>query len=256
MNWWVHQAYEDGGFVLVFSWAFWVIASIVLHELSHGWAAIANGDDTPREMGHMTIDPVVHMGWMSLAFFAIAGFAWGLMPTNPARYRHERRGRVLVAAAGPAMNVALAAVAIVAGGVWVWAVGTGRANPQDATAANVTQFLYIGAFINLVLGVLNLLPVPPLDGAAILAGASRRLDRFYDTPAVRMYGLLVVLVLFFGAVLTPVQRAMAIGAMDGMTWVAERLVIAAPGDRGEEGIGIDAAPGTDNTPPDAPEAAR
>jgi Zn-dependent protease len=229
MNWWVHQAYEDGGFVLVFSWAFWVIASIVLHELSHGWAAIANGDDTPREMGHMTIDPVVHMGWMSLAFFAIAGFAWGLMPTNPARYRHERRGRVLVAAAGPAMNVALAGVAILAGGIWVWAATTGRIAPSDSTAANVTQFLYIGAFINLVLGVLNLLPVPPLDGAAILAGASRRLDRFYDTPAVRMYGLLVVLVLFFGAVLTPVQRAMARGAAEGMATVAERLMVAAPG---------------------------
>jgi Zn-dependent protease len=221
MNWWVHQAYEDGGFVLVFSWAFWVIASIVLHELSHGWAAIANGDDTPREMGHMTIDPVVHMGWMSLAFFAIAGFAWGLMPTNPARYRHERRGRVLVAAAGPAMNVALAGVAILAGGIWVWAATTGRIAPSDSTAANVTQFLYIGAFINLVLGVLNLLPVPPLDGAAILAGASRRLDRLYDTPA--------VLVLFFGAVLTPVQRAMARGAAEGMATVAERLMVAAPG---------------------------
>jgi Zn-dependent protease len=229
MNWWVHQAYEDGGFVLVFSWAFWVIASIVLHELSHGWAAIASGDDTPREMGHMTIDPVVHMGWMSLAFFAIAGFAWGLMPTNPARYRHERRGRVLVAAAGPAMNVALAGVAILAGGIWVWAATTGRIAPSDSTAANVTQFLYIGAFINLVLGVLNLLPVPPLDGAAILAGASRRLDRLYDTPAVRMYGLLVVLVLFFGAVLTPVQRAMARGAAEGMATVAERLMVAAPG---------------------------
>ena len=49
MNWWVHQAYEDGGFVLVFSWAFWVIASIVLHELAHGWAAIANGDGTPED---------------------------------------------------------------------------------------------------------------------------------------------------------------------------------------------------------------
>jgi Zn-dependent protease len=229
MNWWVHSAYEDGGFVPVFSWAFWVIASIVLHELSHGWAAIANGDDTPREMGHMTIDPVVHMGWMSLAFFAIAGFAWGLMPTNPSRYRHERRGRVLVAAAGPAMNVVLAGLAIVAGGAWVWAVQTGRVAPEEATAANVTKFLYIGAFINLVLGVLNLLPVPPLDGAAILAGASRRLDRFYDTPAVRMYGLIVVLVLFFGAVLRPVQHAMAVGAVDAMSWVSHTLIDRLPG---------------------------
>ncbi|MFM8785625.1 MAG: hypothetical protein ACKOFI_10890 [Phycisphaerales bacterium] len=91
---------------------------------------------------------------------------------------------------------------------------------------------------------------------AILAGASRRLDRFYDMPAVRMYGLLVVLVLFFGAVLRPVQRAMAIGAMDGMTWVAERLVIAAPGERADDAFGDGTAPGADNTPPDATEAVR
>lgn len=229
MTWWVHRAFEDGGTVLVFSWAFWVIGSIVLHELAHGWAAIANGDDTPRELGHMTLNPVVHMGWMSLAFFALAGFAWGLMPTDPSRYRHPRRGRVLVAAAGPATNLALAVLAALAGGTWLWAIESGRITAADHTVANVLQFFYVGAFINLVLGVLNLMPIPPLDGGAILAGASRTLDRWYSQPAVRMYGLLVVMVIFFSAVLVPVQRAMATTSMGGIAVVSMALLERFPG---------------------------
>ena len=161
MNWWVHSAYESGGIVLLFSWAFWVIFSIVLHELAHGWAAIANGDNTPREMGHMTMNPIVHMGRMSLIFFAIAGIAWGLMPINPHRFRHERRGRVLVAAAGPAMNLLLAFITLTAAGTWAWAVANGRITVAEHTAANVAQFLFWGGFINLVLGAFNLLPIPP-----------------------------------------------------------------------------------------------
>jgi hypothetical protein len=139
MQWWVHSAYESGGIVLLFSWAFWVIFSIVLHELSHGWAAIANSDNTPRELGHMTINPVVHMGWMSVIFFVVAGFAWGQMPTMPHRYRHERRGRVLVALAGPAMNVLLALLALTAAGAWASAIRTGRIAPAEHTAANVAE---------------------------------------------------------------------------------------------------------------------
>ena len=95
MQWWVHSAYESGGIVLLFSWAFWVIFSIVLHELSHGWAAIANGDNTPRELGHMTMNPVVHMGWMSLVFFAIDQY-WNSLQKRDQFYISEpQSGRVV-----------------------------------------------------------------------------------------------------------------------------------------------------------------
>ena len=224
MNWWVHSAYESGGIVLLFSWAFWVIFSIVLHELAHGWAAIANGDNTPREMGHMTMNPIVHMGRMSLIFFAIAGIAWGLMPINPHRFRHERRGRVLVAAAGPAMNLLLAFITLTAAGTWAWAGTGGRITVAEHTAANVAQFLFWGGFINLVLGAFNLLPIPPLDGSAILAGAHPALDRFYNTPAVRMYGMLVVLFFFFGVIDVPLQRTMGTAASNYVNWVEDRLI--------------------------------
>ena len=251
MQWWVHSAYQDGGVVLLFSWAFWVLFSIVLHELSHGWAAIANGDETPREMGHLTLNPVVHMGWMSLAFFAVAGFAWGLMPTMPHRYRHERRGRVLVALAGPAMNALLAFVTLTAAGAWASAIRTGRIAPAEHTAANVAEFLFIGGFINLILGVFNMLPVPPLDGSAVLAGASRTLDRFFSLPQVRMYGMLVMLLVFFQALDAPLQRAMGQAATDYMVWVEERL--SGPMAEGPDQIGVPTIgdPDADNTSPDA-----
>ena len=223
MQWWAHEAFEQGGVVLLFSWVFWVIGSIVLHELAHGWAAIANGDGTPRETGHMTLNPIVHMGWMSLAMFAILGLAWGLMPTNPDRYRHERRGRVLVAAAGPAMNVLLAVLALTGAGAWAWAVNTGRVSPAPHTAHNVDLFLRLGGFLNLMLAAFNLLPVPPLDGSRILAGASRTMDRFYAQPAVAAYGMLVVLFLFFGTVELPLQRALARQANAYSSWVERSL---------------------------------
>ena len=111
-TWWVHDLYLQGRTVELISWIFWVIFSIVLHELSHGWAALWQGDDTPRRLGHMTANPIVHMGGLSLLVFALIGIAWGVMPTDPSRYRWGRRGRVFVAAAGPAMNVALSLIAL------------------------------------------------------------------------------------------------------------------------------------------------
>ena len=223
MSWWVHEQFEQGGIVWVFSWAFWVIVSICLHELAHGWVAIANGDRTPRELGHMTMNPVVHMGWTSLVFFAIAGIAWGLMPTNPSRFRNRRLGRVLVGAAGPAMNLALAFLALTAAAVWYWASGTDRISAEPHVQRNVLHFLQVGGFLNLFLCAFNLLPVPPLDGSAVLGGLSPALDRFFMQPAVRMYGMLVVLFLFFTSIDAPLQRFLARTAVTYMAWVTSLL---------------------------------
>ena len=99
MTWWVHQLYQDGRVVELISWVFWVILSITLHELAHGWAALWQGDDTPRRMHRMTANPLVHMGGWSLLLFAVVGIAWGVMPTDPSRYRWRRRGRIVVAGA-------------------------------------------------------------------------------------------------------------------------------------------------------------
>src|SRR6056297_3003392 len=89
-GWWISDLLSNqsiNGQVWVVSWAVWVILSICLHELAHGWTAIRLGDDTPVVTGHMTWNPIVHMGAFSLFVFAFIGIAWGQMPINPSKLR-------------------------------------------------------------------------------------------------------------------------------------------------------------------------
>ncbi|MBR89964.1 MAG: site-2 protease family protein [Verrucomicrobiales bacterium] len=140
-----------------------VVVSITLHELAHGWAAIWQGDDTPREMGHMTADPLVHMGGASLVALVLVGIAWGMMPVNPNRFR-DRRGDALVAAAGPAMNILLALISLTILAIWLRTSGQVETGPGH----NVQQLLYIFGVWNIVLALFNMVPVPPLDGSTVL----------------------------------------------------------------------------------------
>ncbi len=92
--------------VYYFSVVFCVTLSIVLHELGHGFAAIQQGDDTPIKTGHMTWNPLVHMGPMGLGLLCVVGIAFGVMPVNPRRFR-DQYGDAFVAAAGPLVNAVL-----------------------------------------------------------------------------------------------------------------------------------------------------
>ena len=173
-GWWITSLLENpdiNGKVWVVSWVVWVIGSICLHELAHGWAAIKLGDRTPIELGHMTWNPMVHMGMLSMFMFFFVGIAWGAMPVNPSRLR-GRHADSVVAIAGPLMNFALAAVALVLHVLWVpLAQGEliSSITISDPLATNMQSFLFIGAFLNLVLMMFNLLPIFPLDGGRIAA---------------------------------------------------------------------------------------
>ena len=95
-----------------------VIVSIILHELAHGLAAIKLGDKTPIHTGHMTLDPLVHMGPFSIVILLVVGIAWGLMPIDPTRLR-GKYAEAIVAVAGPLTNLILAAIALTALGIWI-----------------------------------------------------------------------------------------------------------------------------------------
>jgi Zn-dependent protease len=230
-NWWVNELYQSGGWAPVLSWIFWIIASITLHELAHGVVAIWNGDNTPRELGHMTANPVVHMGVPSLLVFAVAGIAWGQMPTDPYYYRNRRFGNFTVAIAGPVTNLLLAFFCLSAAAVWAWLVATHRVLPEENLDANLTRFLWWGGVLNLILAVFNMLPIPPLDGSRVLGAINRDVERFYDIPEVRLYGMIAVLILFCSVVLTPLQVKLMEFSANYVQTVAVKLVETAPGDR-------------------------
>jgi Zn-dependent protease len=159
---------------------FTVVFSITVHELAHGWAAMRLGDRTPQLTGHLTLDPLVHLGPMSLLMLALFGIAWGRMPIDPTRLR-GKYAEALVAAAGPASNLALALIGLTAWSVWM-AV---EESPDRMSPfwRHFSQFLEIFGLTNLALMVFNLLPVPPLDGSHILANFSRSYARFTWDPA-------------------------------------------------------------------------
>lgn len=194
-TWWVSEAWSRGPAYLA-SWVVWVLLSISLHELAHGWAAIRQGDRTPIESGHMTWNPVVHMGIPSLVMFGLIGVAWGAMPVSPHRFR-SRYGEFLVAAAGPVMNLSLAIIAVVAGGLWL-AFGS-SVSPHDEFFEHMLEFWWLGAGLNIVLLLLNLLPVPPLDGSRMLRDVWPAFDRWLSHERSPIVGLLLLLAVFYFA---------------------------------------------------------
>lgn len=159
------------------SWVATVVVSVTLHELGHGYAAIAQGDETPRWSGHLTLDPLVHMGPYSLIALFVLGFAWGAMPVDPTRFR-GRYGEAIVAFAGPAVNLVLALLGLSALGLWLRTAGPAEGD----VAVNAFRFLYAFGTANVVLCLLNLLPVPPLDGSAVLANFARPYARWIRDP--------------------------------------------------------------------------
>lgn len=182
----MYPGVPDIGAVALCAWLILIIVSIILHELAHGWTAIRCGDDTPRLLGHMTLDPIKHMGIMSLVLLAVVGIAWGAMPVNPSNFR-RRYDDALVAVAGPLMNVALAAFFVVAAIVGVL-VFEGNAESYVRVVCN------IGSIMNLTLAVLNLLPLPPLDGSRIAASFIPALRPWVYSPHGAIIGMLLFLV--------------------------------------------------------------
>lgn len=154
-----------------------VILAITLHEAAHGYAAWALGDDTAKLEGRLSLNPLRHVdrfGTLILPGLLILGqvltlgrvvflFGWAKpVPVSAWRFKYPRQGMALVAAAGPAMNFVLAWLAALA------LHGTSEMSGRIGAMADDALTLFMLA--NLVLGLFNLLPIPPLDGGRIMVG--------------------------------------------------------------------------------------
>ena len=222
-GWWITDLLSDqtiDGRVWVVSWVVWVVFSICLHELSHGWVAMKLGDDTPRISGHMTWNPMVHMGPYSLLMFLFIGIAWGAMPINPSKMR-GRYAESVVAIAGPMMNLALALVSLLLLVLWV-PLTQGQLISSitiaEPLATNMKVFLHLGAMLNIVLMLFNLIPVPPLDGGRIAMDMVPRYRAmmYSDTGRWVILGVFVLFFVFAGNILF----ALAGLGVEGFTSIA------------------------------------
>jgi len=170
-----------------------LIISVIVHEVSHGYVADAIGDPTARLAGRLTLNPIPHIDLVgsivvpALTFFA-GGFIFGWakpVPINPYNFKRGGKwGEALVAAAGPLSNILLAVVF----GLLI------RFGSVFGPAA--TEIFTLVVFINLILAIFNLVPIPPLDGSKILFAI---LPYKYNNIRMQLerYGLIVVLLFVF-----------------------------------------------------------
>ena len=130
------------------------------HEFAHASAADRLGDPTPRRAGRLTLNPLAHLDPLGTILLVLTGFGWAKpVPIDPGNFPDWRRGLITVAAAGPIANVVLAILFGLPFKLGLVAVGSPLARP-----------LFVIVFINAVLAVFNLIPVPPLDGSKIMIG--------------------------------------------------------------------------------------
>jgi Zn-dependent protease len=180
-----------------------VVLAITLHEAAHGYAALALGDTTARDAGRLSLNPIRHIdrvGTIILPGFLLISqllfpphkvffmFGWAKpVPIGAWKFKNPRRGMAVVASAGPLMNFFLA---------WLTALVIPLAEFPTATDAVIQQFLLYFMLSNLVLGLFNLLPIPPLDGGRIAVGLLP-LELAKIWARVEKAGILVVLLVVF-----------------------------------------------------------
>lgn len=214
-----HSVSATTGLILVV-----IVPSIILHEVSHGAAALAFGDDTARRAGRLTLNPLRHVdpvgtlllpGLLALSGLGVFGYARPV-PVNPSRMRRPRNQAMLTSLAGPATNLVLAGMAALALRATVGAA-TMAAEGTDVVASGLLglgdRLLFLAGIVNVSLAVFNLIPLPPLDGSSVV-------ERFLPAsawPAWRtvqrfaMPALLILVLLDGGRILShvfgPAQRA-------------------------------------------------
>ncbi len=179
--------------------AIMLLVGFPVHEFAHALAAYRLGDGTAKLFGRLTLNPVVHfdpLGGLLLAVsFIGAGFGFGWAkptPVNPSNLEGGQRGEAIVAAAGPISNLVLAIVAALP-------LRYLEANPAlyVSLPAIIPTILGLFVFINLVLMVFNLLPIPPLDGSKVLFAFLSPRQTYQWRPVLEQYGFILLLVLFF-----------------------------------------------------------
>ncbi|MFN8026237.1 MAG: site-2 protease family protein [Acidimicrobiia bacterium] len=179
-----------------------LIVAVILHEISHGVVALWFGDRTAKEAGRLTLNPVPHIdpfgSILMPALGALTGIpviAWAKpVPVNPMRMRNPRRDLVFVSLAGPASNLILMTISALAARQLYLSSAPNVRFYEDLPLGILILFSF--AVVNMFLAVFNLLPIPPLDGSALIERVLPRewLPQWYKF---RPYGFLVLFVLVF-----------------------------------------------------------
>lgn len=173
-----------------------LVFAVVVHEVSHGYVSYLLGDPTAKEQGRLTFNPVSHLDpFMSVilpAFLIFSGSPFVIggakpVPVNPLFYKNHKRDLMLVSVAGPGSNFLLATLAI---GLLAIAVRVPFINMQNMQG--LFLFIKYMIIINVILGIFNLIPVPPLDGSKILMAFLPE-DLAYKYESIAPFGIFIII---------------------------------------------------------------
>ena len=177
--------------------AIFLLVAYPVHEFAHAWAAYMQGDSTAKLFGRLTLNPIVHfdplggtLTALSLLFSPIL-FGWAKpTPVNPSNFRDRRNGDVIVSLAGPFSNLVMATL-----GAFVF-----RALNQTGVLVDLPQNVVLGIYyfvaFNVLLAIFNLIPVPPLDGSALLYRFLTPAQAWKVRPILSQYGFILIIGVF------------------------------------------------------------
>ncbi|MBN2865568.1 MAG: site-2 protease family protein [Thiotrichales bacterium] len=186
-------------------WTLPVLFAITVHEVAHGWAASKLGDQSAKMLGRLTLNPLKHIDPIGTvivpaALLVLGGFVFGwakAVPVNDRNFKHPARDMAWVAMAGPASNFIMAIL---------WAIIGKIGLELQAGSPDIGQFLLYsgvaGVSINLILMVLNLLPIPPLDGSHVLSAFLPK-PWAWQFNRIAPYGFIILVGLMIMGILGP-----------------------------------------------------
>ena len=147
-----------------------VLIAITFHEFAHGYAAYKLGDNTAKNEGRLSLNPLDHLDPIGTLMLLFAGFGWGKpVHVNPINYTRKismEKGEAIVSVAGPLTNIVLAFVFALSYGALLKFAGIGFL--ASTMGKIITEMMFSTIFVNIGLGVFNLIPLPPLDGSKII----------------------------------------------------------------------------------------